>query len=883
MRLVNRILLIAVIAFFLGGCYDFPGMFSQTKNDEDNFSGRILVKLKNDATIKQKKLTPLAMNKSSLERFMHGHSLRSIRRHVPDDIAEKIKQRMKQAGRLPDVSIHKRVESMKNRHVLQFDNISFNDAEIIAKELCKDDRVEYAEPDYTVHASETFPVDEYLMAGYQNQLFQIQMPEAWDYTTGSSDVIVAVIDTGVAYNHPDLTNNCIPGYDFANDDSDPIDDHYHGTHVAGIIAAEGNNTEGIAGVAWHLKIMPLKFMNPLPDGRASGSTSDAIDCIEYAVAHGASILNNSWGGGSFSSALQDAIIEARDAGVLFIASAGNDGSDNDSTPSYPASYDVENIVSVAATYQSIDMLTSFSNYGLDSVDLAAPGQQIYSTTPTFITESMSKKGVYDEYDYRSGTSMAAPHVAGVAALLKSMNSGLTYSDIKNIMLVSVDIDPALEGKVATGGRVNAYAALQRWQTPPVDTLPITTIASSYNESANLVGDFNGDEKSDLLVWHYSNQTAHDSSVGTNRYNLYLSNAHGFNAPITTIARSYNESANLVGDFNGDGKSDLLVWHYSNQTTSDASVGTNRYNLYLSNGNGFNAPITTIARSYNEIANLVGDFNGDGKSDLLVWHYSNQTTSDASVGTYRYNLYLSNGNGFNAPITTIARSYNESANLVGDFDGDGKSDLLVWHYSNQTTDDSPVGTYRYNLYLSNGNGFNAPITTIARAYETASNLVGDFNGDGKSDLLVWHYSNQTTDDSPVGTHRYNLYASYGNGFNAPITTIARPYNGNSNLVGDFTGDGKSDLLVWHYSNQTTEDSSVGTHRYNLYASYGTGFNAPLITNARAYNLASNLVGDFTGDGKTDILNWHYRNETTTDDPDGTIRFNLYRSLMYSPPE
>ena len=298
----------------------------------------------------------------------------------------------------------------------------------------------------------------------------IDAVEAWDITTGSSDVVVGVIDTGVDYNHPDLVDNIwtnpgeiagdgidndgngyvddVHGYDFANDDGDPFDDDGHGTHVAGTIAARGNNGIGATGVSWSAQIMGLKFLGA--DG--SGSTFDAVRAIEYATMmktqYGVNIdvTNNSWGGGGFSRALYDAIEAAGDADQLFVAAAGNSGTNNDVFPSYPASYDLDNIIAVASTDHN-DNKSGFSQFGATSVDLGAPGSSIYSTLPN------------GRYGSLSGTSMASPHVAGVTALLWADDSGLSALDVKDRILASVDPIAALDGITVTGGRLNALQAL----------------------------------------------------------------------------------------------------------------------------------------------------------------------------------------------------------------------------------------------------------------------------------------------------------------------------------------------------------------------------------------------------------------------------------------
>lgn len=276
----------------------------------------------------------------------------------------------------------------------------------------QDPRILLVEPNYYLYADATFPNDTQFSSlwGLHNTGqtggvpdADIDAPEAWDLTTGSPGMIIAVIDTGVDSMHPDLINNMwvnqaeqfgssgvdddgngyvddIHGYDFYGDDPNPLDTDSHGTHVAGTIAGRGNNALGVTGVNWQCQIMACRFLGP--DGY--GSTSDAVDCVNYAVDNGARILNNSWGGGGYSETLKVAIENARDNGVLFVAAAGNTGDDSDFYPHYPASYDVENIVSVANTRHD-DIINSGSTYGLHSVDLGAPGSAILSSVPAFET------------------------------------------------------------------------------------------------------------------------------------------------------------------------------------------------------------------------------------------------------------------------------------------------------------------------------------------------------------------------------------------------------------------------------------------------------------------------------------------------------------------
>lgn len=295
--------------------------------------------------------------------------------------------------------------------------------------------------------------------------------KAWDITTGSKKVIVAVIDSGLNYNHPDIKDNLwtneteakgktgvdddnngyiddIHGYDFVNNDNDPIDDHGHGTHVSNIIGASGNQNLGMTGINWQVSIMPLKFAT----AEGKGNLEASIKAIKYAVKMGARILNNSWGNDRYSELLEAAIKETTAQNILFVAAAGNSSRDNDVKPIFPASLKVPNIMSVAG----LDIhgyLGGFSCWGLNSVHIAAPGDSIYSLWN-------------DRYREMSGTSMAAPHVSGVAALLLAKEPDLPALDMKErLMRTSVPL-AGLRNKVMSAGMVNAYFALSNMAAPP---------------------------------------------------------------------------------------------------------------------------------------------------------------------------------------------------------------------------------------------------------------------------------------------------------------------------------------------------------------------------------------------------------------------------------
>jgi serine protease len=334
--------------------------------------------------------------------------------------------------------------------------------------LRADPAVEYAHPDQRMRALEDPPLapapaepeppvedpDLDKLWGMR----KVSAPQAWESWKNGRAVTVAIVDSGIDYNHEDLALNLwrgtdgargeTIGYDFMNGDALPFDDSGHGTHVAGVIGAAGGNGVGISGVAPKAALMALKFMNA-----KGGLTSDAIRSLAFAAGHGARIINASWGAPVSTTepdenrALREAVEQLRARGILFVAAAGNFGFSNDGPNQVvPASYDSDNVVSVIGT-DVFDRLDIFSNFGAVSTDLAAPGVGIYSTLPAV-------------YGKRSGTSMAAPHVTGAAALLWSRHPDWNYLQIKNALMATVDPVPRLQGVTASGGRLNVAKALE---------------------------------------------------------------------------------------------------------------------------------------------------------------------------------------------------------------------------------------------------------------------------------------------------------------------------------------------------------------------------------------------------------------------------------------
>ncbi|HLZ54622.1 MAG TPA: PKD domain-containing protein, partial [Verrucomicrobiae bacterium] len=376
--------------------------------------------------------------------------------------------------------------------------------------------VQYAEHDFYVHALAS-PNDFYYQQGNLWGLHNygqfggrtnadIDAPDAWNVQHDASNIIVAVVDTGVYYTHEDLAGNMWhnpqenqDGY--TNDlyginvttnglgNGNPLDDYGHGTHVAGTIGAVGNNTVGVVGVAWHVQIMACKFL----DSTGNGTIDGAIQCLQFAQSHGANVVNASWGSTGFTSqALHDAIASLRNAGIMFVAACGNSGADNDTTPLYPASYsDLDNVIAVAAT-DSSDQLPVWSDYGATNVDLATPGQEIYSCW----------NGSNSDYQFDDGTSMASAMTAGAIAVMEAHFPNENYQQIKQQVLANVDPLPSLQGKCISGGRLNLYKALTGGAAPP-PTLTASFTANPTNGQAPLNVQFTDTSNGSPTSWNWN--------------------------------------------------------------------------------------------------------------------------------------------------------------------------------------------------------------------------------------------------------------------------------------------------------------------------------------------------------------------------------------------
>jgi subtilisin family serine protease len=534
----------------------------------------------------------------------------------------------------------------------------------------KSPKVKYVEPDYELHIVQTIPNDLHpdLWALNNTGVYaggtadaDIDAPEAWDIQTGSDNVVVAVIDTGLDYNHEDLSANAwvnpgevpgngvdddgngyvddVHGYDFYNGDSDPLDDHAHGTHCSGTIAAAGNNGIGIVGVNWRARIIALKAFNQY----GGGSTMAAIASIEYATMmkqRGISVvaMSNSWGSTSYSQSMKDAISAANNAGILFVAAAGNYSRNNDATPFYPASYNVPNVISVAASDYN-DNLASFSCYGATSVDLAAPGVSILSTIPG------------NGYSSWNGTSMATPHVTGVAALVRAEFPGITHIDIKDRVLGGVDPIPGMAGKVATGGRLNARGALDGAAPPPDPPSPPTGLVA-IAEYQQISLDWNDNTEPELTgyrVYRSATPGAPYSLMGTATQSSYTdASVNGASTYYYVVTALCNQGA----------ESDCS--NEANATTPPtpptglvAAAGDGQVSLNWNDSAGsvtYNVYRRTAATNYNPIATVVpvSEYTDTGLVNGTTYYY---VVTAVGTVTNEESGYSNEASATTAEITT----------------------------------------------------------------------------------------------------------------------------------------------------------------------------------------------------------------------------------------
>ncbi|MFH1283878.1 MAG: PKD domain-containing protein [bacterium] len=783
---------------------------------------------------------------------------------------------------------HKKIKDAYNKHGLdKIYIIRINDErelEKLMRNLRNDPNVEYAEPNYQVQIdampndpgfSELWGLHNVGQTGGIGNV-DIDAPLAWSIETGSKDVIIAVIDSGVDYTHEDLAENIwineneipdngidddengfiddIRGWDFYNNDNDPMDDNSHGTHCSGTIGAVGNNNTGIVGVNWNVSIMPLKFL----DASGSGWTSDAIECIEYATLMNADIMSSSWGSEGFSQALKDVIQAASDAGILFVAAAGNGYADTDVSPYYPSCYDVPNVVSVAALDHN-NQKPGFSNYGLESVDLGAPGVDIYSTVPG------------NRYAENSGTSMACPHVSGVAGLIKACFPEAASDQIKARLLASVFPCEALEGITVTGGRVNAYSCLEDDTVPPFAVNDLFASNPTVN-SVTLTWTATGDDGIDGTAEMYDVRYA---TFSIDKFNWdRASEAQGEPQPqssgmlesFTVTDLTYNTAyffAIMVMDNAGNISE---ISNVTSETTSfpilsfydDMESGINGWTasgLWHQETKRSHSPQTSWA--YNTGAPDY-DYNTGYNWGLLISPIFSleQSSSAILIFTYWYNTENTGTYYDNRKIKILVDGdYAKSVQLSGD-------DMNTWHtysldlseYAGEShvqieflfdTFDALYNTYEgwyiddVKIIVDNVGPNITPFADAGGPYIGTVNMPVTLDGSNSVDpesselTYLWDYGDGGTGEGKISSHTYTSTGTYhvtlvvnDGGLDSlpnvstativlnqpPVADVGGPYQGEQYIYLDFDGSGSSDpegselSYTWDFGDGVVESAT-----------------------------------------------------------------------------
>lgn len=671
--------------------------------------------------------------------------------------------------------------------------------------------VEYAEPDYLVQATTN---DEFygLVYAIDNTGQDIRgvlgtpdadmdVVEAWNIQTGDPNLVIAVIDEGVQWDHPDLANNMwvntgevagngidddgngfvddVYGYDFYSDDGDPMDEGGHGTHVAGTICAEANNGIGIVGVVQQCKIMALRFLGP-----QGGSTSGGIASLDYAVQMGAKISNNSWGGGGFSQALYDSIAAARDADHIFLAAAGNGGSDgigdnNDGLPHYPSNYNLPNVVSVAAT-DNRDEIAGFSNYGSVSVDIGAPGVDIASTY------------INDGYVWNSGTSMATPNVTGVVALIRSEFPDWNYQQVIDHLYSTARPAASMAGFTTTGGIANAEAAMAGGEPPTPPAAPSALAAAGTSDSTiSLTWSDNSDNESVFVIERDGQVLSSTVSANTTTFE-----DSGLAAATTYSYRV--KARNSAGD---------SAWSNSAEATTDTPPP---YQTILASGE------TTVAGTIVS-GNYTRTFDLDGSFEQI------RERESGGKRNRRYS-YMDHRWTLSSPSGAVS--------------------LSVTGYSGNSNDGD-----RFQLAYSTGGGFTTFCTLAVGASSTCST---SFELSSASTVTVRVTdTNQTAGARALDSVYIDQIQLFVESNTGPVTLPAAP----TGLIGDASTPGQI-ALVWsdnadNETSYTVQRSDVGGS-WSTIASLGANnqsFTDNTVESLTTYNyrvLAGNSAGDSASD-------------------------------------
>jgi subtilisin family serine protease len=674
------------------------------------------------------------------------------------------------------------------------------------------------QPNFYYHLLAT-PNDPQFTAAGMYGLSKISAPQAWDLTTGSPNVVVAIIDTGIRYTHEDLSpnmwrnpgeiaNNGIDddnngfiddyyGYDFFFNDSDPLDENGHGSHTAGTVGAAGNNSKGVSGVNWNVKLMAIKIYDSAGTTTTSAMLINAYNYIRMMKNRGVNIrvTNNSYGGCSeacgYDQATKDAIDALGDADVLQAFAAGNNGTNNDSLPFYPSNYTSPSIIS-AASSTSTDARSSFSCFGATTVDIAAPGSSILSTYRTSDTS----------YQLLSGTSMATPHVAGAAALLLASNPNLSTASVKATLMNTADQLTAWSGVVKSNGRMNVFNAIQNPTNCTFNlsnesqSVPATGGNFSVNASAAANCDYSSKGNENWLSITTGNPATANAtisySVAANAGSARTGTVKIANRVLTIQQAGTSAAPNRDAalDFDGDGKSDYVV--------TQNSGGTRIWHVFQSSS-GYRA----VTFGFQTDVPAPADYDGDGKTDFGV--YRENSLSGQSIF---YILRSSDNN-----LQAVSWGTTSDKPFVDDYDGDGKADIAVLRKQS--------GVLTWYL-LKSSQGF----ASFQFGFDTDKPFHGDFDGDGKADINVFR---------PTSAAIYNWKSS-----NSTISGTVFGIATDRVVTADFDGDNKAEVAVWRASSGTWYwvNSSNG-----LFNAFAFGFSTDIPT-----------PGDYDGDGKTDISVW-----------------------------
>lgn len=631
--------------------------------------------------------------------------------------------------------------------------------------LMEYDDIIVAEPNYKVEAC-TIPNEwNNLTAEYKWGHNKIDLPSAWSYATSSNNVLVGVIDSGIDGDHEDLSGNMYSSssfYDFTSESCVQVgpNDYYnsHGTHVAGIIGAVGNNyinyNNKMVGVCWSTKLISLAAI-----GQNNNMVSSTVAAIDYANGNGIDILNFSNGENDFNLSTLRIAIGGYEG--LFVCSAGNRGWDNDYYSYYPANYRHSNMIVVGNSDEN-DCIVNDSCFGQNNVDLFAPGYEIYSTLPN------------NQYGFMSGTSMSAPFVTGVAALILGQNSSLTPQEVKSIIMNNVDVLDSLAGLCVSNGRLNAYKAIR-----------------AAVESKTLHGDVNGDGYEDLIFIKKSSSYY--------RFLVFKGNSSGsfdYTPLDTTTSVTYNYSEEIyTGDFNGDNKTDLLIH-------SRTSNSKRLLRLFLGTTTGYSSSPSSLSTNddYKPVTNpcqcIVADKNGDGYDDFIVTYKNSSNNRDVIfyLGSNNSPTYLSNASA----VFQSGKTYIESELLFkGKFNNDSYEDLLILSRHSSGT------KRRIYIYKATSSSFSVGKKDSSRTCYSDVNpslyKVADIDGDGRDDFVVlfkqygyyrYALTYRGTDSSPyileASSSPYALASSDAFSINSPF------------LLGDVNGDGKKDIVTVDFS-------------------------------------------------------------------------------------